>query len=181
MERILPLIVLIAVATNSQLPAASVHNHKLVDIDGNETSLAKHKGKVLLIVNVASRCGFTRKYKGLEKLYQEYRGRGLVICGFPCNQFGGQEPGNEQEIKGFCSSKYGVSFPMFSKVSVNGPQRHPLYETLVGDDSPTKGKVKWNFTKILVGRDGVPLARFGSLTFPSSGKLRKAIEKALQN
>ena len=102
------------------------------------------------------------------------------MLAFPCNQFGGQEPGGEEEIKAFCSSKYGVTFPMYSKISVNGAERHPLYECLVGEKSPTKGKVKWNFTKILVGRDGIPVNRFGALTFPSSGKLRKAIEKALE-
>ena len=174
------LLTLIIMATSVQLSAVSAYDHKLVDIDGNETSLQKYKGKVLLIVNVASRCGFTRQYKGLEALHKELEGEGLVLCGFPCNQFGGQEPGTEKEIKAFCSSKYGVTFPMFSKIAVNGPERHPLYETLVGDESPIKGKVKWNFTKILVGRDGIPIARFGSLTFPSSGKLRKAIQKALE-
>ena len=174
------LIPLILMAANAQLSAISIYDHKLVDIDGNETSLQTHKGKVLLIVNVASRCGFTRQYKGLEALHKEFEGKGLVICGFPCNQFGGQEPGDEEEIKAFCSSKYGVTFPMYSKISVNGAERHPLYESLVGEKSPTKGKVKWNFTKILVGRDGIPIDRFGSLTFPSSGKLRKAIEKALE-
>ena len=166
-------------ATKFQLSAVSIYNHKLVDLDGNETSLKEHKGKVLLIVNVASRCGFTRQYKGLEALHLEFQGKGLVICGFPCNQFGGQEPGTEKEIKAFCSTKYEVTFPMYAKISVNGAERHPLYKTLIGDASSTKGRVKWNFTKILVGRDGTPIARFGSLTFPSSGKLRKAIEKAL--
>ena len=166
---------------SSSLAAKSIYEHKLVDVDGKETSLEEYKGKVLLIVNVASRCGFTRQYKGLQELYREFEEQGLVVCGFPCNQFGGQEPENEKEIKAFCSSKYGVSFPMFSKISVNGPQRHPLYETLIGNASETKGAVKWNFTKILVSRNGKPIARFGSLTFPSSGKLRKAIEKALEN
>ena len=167
--------------TIPHLAADSIYEHKLVDLDGKETSLEEYRGKVLLIVNVASRCGFTRQYKGLQKLYREFEEQGLVVCGFPCNQFGGQEPESEMEIKRFCSAQYGVTFPMYSKISVNGPERHPLYETLIGDASTTKGQVKWNFTKILVGRDGVPLARFGSLTFPSSGKLRKAIEKALQD
>ena len=166
--------------TGANLEAKSIYDHKLIDIDGKETSLAEHKGKVLLIVNVASRCGFTRQYKGLEALFKEHKDKGLVVCGFPCNQFGGQEPGSEKEIKEFCSTRYGVTFPMYAKLSVNGTDRHPLYETLVGEASETKGKVKWNFTKILVSRDGKPIARFGSLTFPSSGKLRKAIEKALE-
>ena len=174
------LISLIIMATKLPLAAMSIFDHKLVDIDGNETSLQKYKGKVLLFVNVASRCGFTGQYKKLEKLYQEYQAQGLVVCGFPCNQFGGQEPGTEKEIKAFCSLKYGVTFPMFSKIAVNGPERHPLYETLVGDESPTKGNVKWNFTKILVGRNGKPINRFGSLTSPTSSNLRKAIGNALK-
>ena len=159
---------------------ASIFEHKLSHLDGEETSLAEHKGKVLLIVNVASRCGFTKQYSGLEKLYREYEGKGFEICGFPCNQFGKQEPGSDKEIKEFCTANFGVTFPMYSKIEVNGAGRHSLYETLVGKDSPTKGNVKWNFTKILVGRDGKPIDRFGSLTSPSSTKLRKAIEKALE-
>ena len=159
---------------------ASIFEHKLSLLDGEETSLAEHKGKAILIVNVASRCGFTKQYSGLEKLYREYEGKGFVICGFPCNQFGKQEPGSDKEIKEFCTTNFGVTFPMYSKIEVNGAGRHSLYETLVGKDSPTKGNVKWNFTKILVGRDGKPIDRFGSLTSPSSTKLRKAIEKALE-
>ena len=159
---------------------ASIFEHKLSLLDGEETSLAEHKGKAILIVNVASRCGFTKQYSGLEKLYREYEGKGFVICGFPCNQFGKQEPGSDKEIKEFCTANFGVTFPMYSKIEVNGAGRHSLYETLVGKDSPTKGNVKWNFTKILVGRDGKPIDRFGSLTSPPSTKLRKAIEKALE-
>ena len=159
---------------------ASIFEHKLSYLYGEETSLSEHKGKAILIVNVASRCGFTKQYSGLEKLYREYEGKGFVICGFPCNQFGKQEPGSDKEIKEFCTTNFGVTFPMYSKIEVNGAGRHSLYETLVGKDSPTKGNVKWNFTKILVGRDGKPIDRFGSLTSPSSTKLRKAIEKALE-
>jgi glutathione peroxidase len=166
--------------TGPHLEDASIYEHKLIDLDGQETSLKEHQGEALLIVNVASRCGFTRQYKGLEALHKEYRAKGLVVCGFPSNQFGGQEPGTEKEIKEFCSLKYGVTFPMFAKIRVNAPDQHPLYENLIGEKSPLRGKVKWNFTKILVGRDGKPIKRFGSLTFPSSGKLRKAIENALQ-
>jgi glutathione peroxidase len=172
-------LILLAMAITTNITAKPVYEHKLLDIDGSETSLLKHKGKVMLIVNVASRCGFTRQYKGLEELYEKYKSKGFVVCGFPCNQFGKQEPADEKEIKEFCTTKFGVTFPMFSKIEVNGATRHPLYETLVGKDSPTKGNVKWNFTKILVGRDGKPIDRFGSLTSPSSSKLGKAIEKAL--
>ena len=159
---------------------ASIFEHKLSYLDGEETSLSEHKGKAILIVNVASRCGFTKQYKGLEEMYLKYKNQGLVVCGFPCNQFGKQEPGSDKEIKEFCTTNFGVTFPMYSKIEVNGAGRHSLYETLVGKDSPTKGNVKWNFTKILVGRDGKPIDRFGSLTSPSSTKLRKAIEKALE-
>jgi glutathione peroxidase len=131
------------------------------------------------MVNVASRCGFTRQYKGLEELYRQYKDKGLVICGFPCNQFGGQEPGTEDEIKSFCSTKFGVTFPMYSKIDVNGANRHPLYESIIGDKGPLKGNIKWNFSKILVDKNGVPVERFGSVTSPSSKKLIKAIESAL--
>ncbi|MBT6958415.1 MAG: glutathione peroxidase [Opitutae bacterium] len=173
-------LILLTMSITTNIIAKPIYEHQLLDIDGSETSLEKFKGKVMLIVNVASKCGFTRQYKGLEELYSKYKSKGLVVCGFPCNQFGKQEPANEKEIKEFCTIKFGVTFPMFSKIEVNGSSRHPLYESLVGKDSPTKGNVKWNFTKILVGRDGIPIDRFGSLTSPSSSKLRKAIEKALE-
>ena len=174
------LTILTAMLTSSVLSANSVYEHKVVDLNGQETSLQEHKGKAILIVNVASRCGFTKQYKGLEEMYLKYKNQGLVVCGFPCNQFGKQEPGSDKEIKEFCTTNFGVTFPMYSKIEVNGAGRHSLYETLVGKDSPTKGNVKWNFTKILVGRNGKPIDRFGSLTSPSSNKLRKAIEKALE-
>ena len=176
MKKILILAIMI---TTININAKSLYDCKIYDIDGRETTLNPYKGKVILIVNVASKCGFTRQYKGLEELYSKYKEQGLVICGFPCNQFGGQEPGSEKEIKEFCSTKFGVTFPMYSKIKVKGEGIHPLYELLTGKNSPTKGSVKWNFTKILVGRDGKPIDRFGSLTSPSSTKLRKAMEKAL--
>ncbi len=163
----------------STLSAATVYEHELFDIDGEKTSLSIHKGKVLLLVNVASKCGFTRQYKGLEELHQSYKDKGLVVCGFPCNQFGGQEPGSESEIKEFCSTKFGVTFPMFSKIDVNGESRHPLYESIIGENGPLEGNVKWNFTKILIGKDGKPIDRFGSMTSPTSKKLIQAIEAAL--
>lgn len=158
---------------------SSLYDYPLKTIDGESTTLAEHKGKVILMVNVASRCGFTRQYKGLEELYRQYKDKGLVICGFPCNQFGGQEPGTEDEIKSFCSTKFGVTFPMYSKIDVNGANRHPLYESIIGDKGPLKGNIKWNFSKILVDKNGVPVERFGSMTSPSSKKLSKAIESAL--
>ena len=164
----------------TSLNASNLYDHKLQTIDGEETSLSEHKGKVVLMVNVASRCGFTRQYKGLEELYQKYKVKGLVICGFPCNQFGGQEPGSESDIKEFCSTKFGVTFPMYSKIDVNGPKRHPIYRDIIGENGQLKGNIKWNFGKILLGKNGQPIDRFGSMTSPSSKKLIKAIETALE-
>jgi len=153
---------------------------KLTDIYGREISLDQYRGKVLLIVNVASKCGFTPQYAGLEALYRKYRDRGLVVLGFPCNQFGNQEPGSPQEIKEFCTTRYQVSFPLFNKIEVNGPGRHPLYQWLAGPDSPVSGDIKWNFTKFLVGRDGRILRRFESRVSPESEELVQAIEAALK-
>ena len=158
---------------------SSIYDIPLVDIDGKTTTLSSYKNKVLLIVNVASKCGFTRQYSGLEELHQTYHSRGLVVLGFPCNQFAGQEPGDEKQIKNFCSTKYGVSFPMFSKINVNGSSRHPLFEQLIGPDGHLPGNIKWNFSKILVNKDGTAVERFGSLTSPSSKKLRTRIDELL--
>jgi glutathione peroxidase len=149
------------------------------DIDHKDTTLGAYQGKVLLIVNVASKCGFTPQYTALESVYEKYKDKGLVILGFPCNQFGGQEPGTSEEIKLFCSSKYNVTFPLFEKIDVNGPQRAPLYTLLAGSDSPFPGDIKWNFTKFLVGRDGAILKRFDSKITPNSPEVTTAIEAAL--
>lgn len=148
-------------------------------IDGRDIQLDQYGGSVLLIVNVASRCVFTGQYEQLQALYETYRTRGLIILGFPCNQFGAQESQSEASIKDFCSLKYHVSFPMFSKIDVNGPNTHPLYTLL---KSKAKGflgseSIKWNFTKFLVARDGIVIGRFASATSPKS--LTRAIEKAL--
>ncbi|MGA9452078.1 MAG: glutathione peroxidase, partial [Verrucomicrobiia bacterium] len=134
--------------------AESIYDIPLKDIDGNSTSLKPYQGKVMLIVNVASKCGFTPQYTALEALYRKYKDQGLVVLGFPCNQFAHQESGTDAEIKQFCSSKYNVTFPMFDKIEVNGPNRHPLYAQLAGKESPFPGNIGWNFTKFLVGRDG---------------------------
>ena len=168
------------IMTISTTLQASLFDHKIFNLDGEETTLAEHKGKVILVVNVASKCGFTKQYKGLEELYQKYKGQGLVILGFPCNQFGGQEPGSAAEIRQFCSTKYNVTFPMYSKVEVNGDDRHPIFQELIGKGSSVAGNIKWNFTKILVGKDGKPVERFGSLTSPTSKKVIKEIEQALK-
>jgi glutathione peroxidase len=159
--------------------AGSLYDVPLKDIDGKDTSLKAYQGKVLLVVNVASKCGFTPQYQGLEALYLKYAGQGLVVCGFPCNQFLHQEPGTDAEIKEFCASKYQVTFPMFAKLEVNGQHRHPLYEMLAGKDSPFPGNIHWNFTKFLVSRDGKILARFGSTTKPEAEEVTKAVEAAL--
>lgn len=159
--------------------AGSLQDIPLKDIDGKETSLAPYKGKVLLIVNVASHCGFTPQYQGLESVYEKYKDKGLVVLGFPCNQFGAQEPGTSEEIKQFCSSKYNVTFPLFEKIEVNGPNRHPLYVSLAGKESPFPGDIKWNFSKFLVSRDGKILKRFESKAAPESPEVIAAIDAAL--
>jgi len=152
-----------------------VLGHKLKSIDGTEVDLASYKGKVLLIVNVASRCGFTPQYGGLEKLHKDKIGQGLVVLGIPANNFGGQEPGSEEDIKKFCQSKYNVTFPMFAKISVKGADQHPLYKQL----SAAFGEPKWNFTKYLVNREGEVVERFDSTVAPGSKELTEAIDRLL--
>jgi glutathione peroxidase len=151
----------------------------LKDIDGKDTSLKAYAGKVLLIVNVASKCGNTPQYKDLEATYEKYKDQGFVILGFPCNDFGGQEPGTNAEVKTFCTSKYNVSFPMFDKVKVRGEPKHPLYEALTGKKGAFPGDVKWNFGKFLIGRDGKPIMRIEPSTKVEDPKVVAAIEKAL--
>jgi glutathione peroxidase len=160
--------------------AGSIYDIKLKDIDGKDTSLSAYKGKVLLIVNVASHCGYTKQYAALEAIHQKYKDQGFTVLGFPCNQFGGQEPGTNEEIKQFCSSKYSVTFPLFDKIEVNGANRHPLYMELAGKDSPFAGDIKWNFSKFLVGKDGKIVKRFDSKVTPDSEEVTKAIEAALK-
>ena len=159
--------------------AESLYNVPLKDIDGKATSLKPYEGKVLLIVNVASQCGYTPQYAGLEALQEKYKDKGFSVLGFPCNQFGHQEPGSNEEIKQFCSSKYQVTFPMFDKIEVNGDNRHPLYTILAGNDSPFPGNIKWNFNKFLISRDGKILKRFDSKVKPDSPELTQALEAAL--
>ena len=152
----------------------------LKDINGKDTSLKAYAGKVLLIVNVASQCGATPQYAGLEALHKQYGAQGFTVLGFPCNDFGGQEPGSLTEIKQFCSTTYKVTFPLFEKVNINaGPEQHPLYTALTGKTSPLPGPVTWNFCKFIVGRDGKLAARFDTGTEPDDSALTKAIEKAL--
>jgi glutathione peroxidase len=151
------------------------------DIDGQEQDLRQYSGKVVLMVNVASQCGFTPQYKGLQTLYAKYKDKGLVILGFPANEFGHQEPGTDAEIKSFCTSRYSVTFPMFSKTKVKGAGINPLYKYLTDEHSGHKhgGEIKWNFTKFLVNRRGEVIDRFESRTKPDDDKLVQEIEKAL--
>ena len=157
----------------------SIYDFEVKSINGKATSLKEYEGKLLIIVNVASKCGFTPQYEGLEKLYQKYREKGLVILGFPCNQFGGQEPGDENEIMNFCKLNYGVSFPVFEKIEVNGPNTHPLYEFLKSEEKGLFGTeaIKWNFTKFLVSQEGKVLKRYAPQTTPES--MEKEIAKEL--
>lgn len=161
------------------LAGPKVYDIPLKDIDGKDTSLEAYKGKVLLIVNVASRCGNTPQYSGLETLHQKYKDKGFVVLGFPCNDFGAQEPGSNEQIKEFCSSKYQVTFPMFDKVHVKGPNQHPLYKELTGKESPFPGDVKWNFGKFLIGKNGELLKRFEPGVKPEAPQVAQAIEGAL--
>jgi glutathione peroxidase len=179
MKTLLLLAAILCLQMISAYAADSIYSIPLKDIDGKNTSLKPYEGKVLLIVNVASHCGYTPQYTGLEATYQKYKGQGLEVLGFPCNQFGGQEPGTDAEIKQFCTSKYNVTFPMFDKIDVNGGNRSPLYTTLTGEGSPTAGKINWNFTKFLISRDGKILKRFDSKVKPDSPEVAQAIEAAL--
>ena len=160
----------------------SIHEFEVRQIDGTPTKLAAFKGQVMLIVNVASRCGFTGQYAGLEKLYETYKEKGLVVLGFPANDFLFQEPGSNAEISQFCSLKYHVTFPMFEKIVVTGKDQHPLYKYLTEKETNPEfsGRITWNFNKFLIGRDGKILARFGSRVTPEDKDLVAAVEKALQ-
>jgi glutathione peroxidase len=160
---------------------SNLHDFSANTIRGDDCSLGGFTGKVCLVVNVASECGLTPQYEGLQRLYDEYRAQGFEILGFPCNQFGGQEPGSESEIADFCETNFGVEFPMFGKLEVNGEARHPLYGWLTGEGvgPDEKGDVAWNFAKFLVGRDGELLARFSPTAEPCSASVKAAVEAAL--
>jgi glutathione peroxidase len=158
-------------------------NFQVKSIDGETIDLSStYQGKVLLVVNVASKCGLTPQYTGLQKLYDKYKDQGLVILGFPCNEFNGQEPGSEAEIKQFCSTKYNVTFPLFSKIKVNGPEAEPLYKHLTSQVTKPQesGKISWNFEKFLIGKDGTVVARFSPRTTPDAQELIQAVEQALK-
>ncbi|MGZ3686773.1 MAG: glutathione peroxidase [Bdellovibrionota bacterium] len=157
----------------------NVHDFQVKTIAGKEVSLSEYKGKTLLIVNVASQCGLTPQYAGLESLYEKYKGKDFEILGFPCNQFGSQEPGTETEIKTFCESTFGIKFPLFSKVDVNGPSAHPLYQYLTHEKRGFLGStsIKWNFTKFLVDREGNPVKRYAPTDTPE--KIDEELAKIL--
>ena len=155
----------------------SFHDFSVKTIRGEQKSLADYRGKVVLVVNVASECGFTPQYEGLEKLHEELSLKGLVVAGFPSNDFGAQEPGDDAQIEGFCTTKFGVKFPMFSKIPVKGAAKHALYTFLTSAEPA--GEVKWNFEKFLVGKDGAVVGRFSSKVAPESAELRAAIDRAL--
>jgi glutathione peroxidase len=159
----------------------TVYDFSAQTIDGKPRKLADYKGKVLLVVNTASKCGFTPQYKGLEALYKKYKDRGFAVLGFPSNQFGQQEPGSDGDISEFCELNYGVSFPMFSKIDVNGKDAHPLYKYLTSEKKGVLGTegIKWNFTKFLVGKDGSVIDRYAPTTKPE--EMEKEIERALSN
>jgi glutathione peroxidase len=159
----------------------SLYDIPLKTLHGEPTSLAEHKGKALLLVNVASKCGLTPQYTGLERLHETYADKGFSVLGFPCNQFGGQEPGSADEIESFCSTTYGVTFPMFEKIDVNGDGRHPLYDqlTTVPDAEGKADDITWNFEKFLVSPEGEVVARFRPLTEPEAPEVVAAIEANL--
>ncbi|MBA1229651.1 glutathione peroxidase [Pseudomonas viridiflava] len=158
---------------------SAFHDIKLKALDGQELSLAPFSEKVVLVVNVASKCGLTPQYAALENLYQQYKDKGLTILGLPCNQFAGQEPGTEKEIADFCELNYGVTFPLGEKLEVNGPHRHPLYRLLAGEGAEFPGDITWNFEKFLVRKSGEVIARFSPRTAPDDPAVIQAIEKAL--
>ena len=159
----------------------SIYDIPVRALDGGEASLRDYEGKVLLIVNVASKCGLTPQYTGLENLHEKLTDRGFAVLGFPCNQFGEQEPGSAEEIATFCSASYGVTFPLFEKADVNGPNRQPLYDVLtpLADSEGNTGDIRWNFEKFLVDRNGEPVKRFSPLVEPDNDELIESIETLL--
>lgn len=175
-------ILLAMTLTASHDTARSVHEFTPENIDGQKIALDKYKGNVLLIVNTASECGYTPQYEGLQALYEEYKEQGLVVLGFPANNFGGQEPGTDKQIKKFCKVNYDVTFPMFSKVSVKGKEQHPLFRYLTTAENPDfMGEIKWNFEKFLIDQDGKVIRRFRSKVEPQDDQILRAIEKSFDS
>ena len=179
MKTILPVAALFIAMTTFAADSPELGSIPLKDINGKETSLKAYQGKVLLVVNVASKCGYTPQYAGLEATYRKFKDKGFTVLGFPCNDFGAQEPGTNEEIKQFCSSKFDVTFPLFDKLHVKGASQHPLYAALTGKDSPFPGDIKWNFGKFLISRDGKILRRWDSKATPDGKEITEAIEAVL--
>jgi glutathione peroxidase len=179
MKTIIPVAALFVAMTAFAADTSDLSSIPLKDINGKDTSLKAYQGKVLLVVNVASKCGYTPQYAGLEATYRKYKDKGFAVLGFPCNDFGAQEPGSNDEIKQFCSSKYDVTFPLFDKLHVKGAEQHPLYAALTGKESPFPGDIKWNFGKFLIGRDGKIIKRWDSKATPDGKEITEAIEAAL--
>jgi glutathione peroxidase len=172
---------LLSIAALASVHAAELSAIPFKTITGEETSLAAYKGKVVLVVNTASKCGLTKQYEALEALHKKYADKGFTVIGFPCNDFGNQEPGTADEIVEFCKTKFSVSFPLMEKIHVKGAEQHPLYAALTGKEGAFPGDVKWNFGKFIIGKDGKPLARFEPKEKPDSPEITAAIEKALAN
>ena len=169
------------VSNKELLDNANVYKYQVLDIDKNEINLSEYKGKVLLIVNVASKCGFTNQYKGLEKIYRKYKSQGFDILAFPCNDFKSQEPGSNEEIKNFCSINYDVTFQLFDKISVKDDNKAPLYKMLTDNPVTGKSEIGWNFEKFLINREGNVVKHYRSQTKPESTKITSAIEEELRN
>ena len=180
--KILLALAIFVLMSGAAFAASTVNEFTMDALNGTPTPLSNFKGKVMLVVNVASQCGYTYQYEGLQALYVKYKDQGLVVAGFPANNFGGQEPGSNAEIGAFCKSKFGVTFPMFSKISVAGKDKAPLYQFLTDKSANPKtgGEIPWNFTKYLVDRDGKVLARFDAPVEPLSKELTSAVEGALK-
>lgn len=168
-----------SLASSSDPVPSTIYGFKMKNIDGKEVKLSKYRGKVLLVVNVASKCGNTPQYAALEQLYKDDRSKGLVVLGFPANNFGGQEPGSDAEIKEFCKATYQVNFPMFSKISVKGDDQDPLYKWLIANSDQPDEQIDWNFAKFVIGRDGRVFKRFKSRVKPDSPEVMDAINAAL--
>jgi glutathione peroxidase len=161
-------------------PMDNINDITVLDMNNKQVNLSDYNGKVLLIVNVASECGYTKQYAGLQEIYEEYNPKGFEILAFPCNDFGGQEPGTNEQIQQFCSSKFGVTFKLFDKIKVLGEDRSPLYERLINNSVTEKGDVKWNFEKFLISKDGKIVARFRHKAEPTSDEIISAIENELK-
>jgi glutathione peroxidase len=159
----------------------NINGISMLDMDKNKINLSDYNGKVLLIVNVASECGYTRQYAGLQEIYEKYNPQGFEILAFPCNDFGGQEPGTNEQIQNFCSSKFGVTFKLFDKIKVLGEDKSPLYERLINNSVTEKGDIKWNFEKFLISKDGKIVERFRTKVEPTSNEVISAIERELKN